>query len=219
MTVVFINPNSTAAMTDSMVAVARATAPELTIEGWTSADGPPAIQGREDGAAAVPPLLALVRKASDAGAGAIVIGCFDDTGLAEARRMADCPVLGIGQAAYMMAALRGHRFSVVTTLSVSVPILEENVAACGLQPFLSRVRASEVPVLALEHDPDAAAAQVEAEAMRAAAEDGIGCVVLGCAGMAALTRRLQARLPLPVVDGVEAAARFCVALLPADARR
>ena len=51
MSIVIINPNSTASMTEAMVEVASATVPGLTFEGWTSHNGPPAIQGREDGEA------------------------------------------------------------------------------------------------------------------------------------------------------------------------
>jgi allantoin racemase len=210
--IVIINPNSTATMTEGMLGIARATRPELEIEGWTSHQGPPAIQGREDGAAAVPRLLELVAQASDAGARSIVIGCSDDTGLAEAARLAACPVIGIGQAAAHVAALRLYRFSVVTTLAVSVPILEENIHAYGLGGQLGRVRASNVPVLGLEDDPDAATAEIAAEARRAVAEDDIDCILLGCAGMAKLTATLRREFRVPIIDGVEAATRLCAAL-------
>ncbi|WP_349760136.1 aspartate/glutamate racemase family protein, partial [Rhodovulum sp.] len=49
---VFINPNSTAAMTDQVLAMARTARPGALFEGWTSTLGPAAIQGPEDGAAA-----------------------------------------------------------------------------------------------------------------------------------------------------------------------
>ncbi|ARE39474.1 Hydantoin racemase [Rhodovulum sp. P5] len=208
MAFVIINPNSTAAMTDSMLAVAQATAPGHVFEGWTSQYGPPAIQGAEDGHRAIGPLMELVAQAGGRGAEGVVIGCFDDTGLEAARARATCPVIGIGQAAFHIAALRGWRFSVVTTLSVSVPIIEANINGYGFGPHLARVRASEVPVLALEDDTDAACAQVTGEALRAVAEDDVDAIVLGCAGMARLTAHLRTALPCPVIDGVEAAARL-----------
>ncbi|MGC9419113.1 MAG: aspartate/glutamate racemase family protein [Rhodovulum sp.] len=208
MPLVVINPNSTVAMTESILAMARATLPGAEIEGWTSHDGPPAIQGEADGRLATPPLLDLVGRAGDAGASGIVIACFDDTGLDEARRRAACPVIGIGQAAFHTAALRGWRFSVVTTLPVSVPVIEGNLHAYGLMHMVGRVRASEVPVLALEDDPDAACARIAEEAARAVAEDDVDAIVLGCAGMARITRYLRAHLSVPVIDGVESATRL-----------
>ncbi|MCA0961561.1 aspartate/glutamate racemase family protein [Salipiger bermudensis] len=207
MSFVFVNPNSTEAMTKTIVAAARAAAPGLHITGRTSYAGPPAIQGAADGEAATPPLLAVVDALGAEGADGVAIGCFDDTGLDVAARRARCPVIGIGQAAFHLAALRSWRFSVVTTLPVSLPVIEGNIARYGLAEHCAKVRASGVPVLALESDPDAALTRIVEEAQRAEAEDGVDCVILGCAGMSALTRRARAALGCPVIDPVEAAAR------------
>ncbi len=206
----YINPNSTEAMTDSIVAAARAAAPEHEIAGLTNRAGPPAIQGAEDGAAAVPGLMALLPAAR--GADAIVIACFDDTGLAEMRAAAPCPVLGIGQSAYVTAALLGHRFSVVTTLAVSVPVLRANIEGLGLAGQCAAIRPTGLPVLEVEAGGDAVISRVADEIARAEAEDGVGAVVLGCAGMAALRAALQARSRLRVIDGVAASARLAAAL-------
>ncbi len=203
--IVLINPNSTASMTEAMVQTAQQVSPDVAIEGWTSTDGPPAIQGKAQGDAAVPPMLELVDKAARNGARAIVIGCFDDTGLAEARRIASCPVVGIGQAAYHVAAMAGRRFSVVTTLEVSVPILEGNIRDYHLAPYLSRVRASGVEVLELERQPAAAADRVLGEILLAEQEDNIDCLVLGCAGMVHLPELIKKHTDLLLVDGVRAA--------------
>ena len=62
MKVIFINPNSTEAMTFSSVETAQKTTPEINFEGWTSFDGPPSIQGPEDGEYAIKPLLQLIKK-------------------------------------------------------------------------------------------------------------------------------------------------------------
>lgn len=210
--VVLINPNSTASMTQAMLIGARAAAPTLLFDGWTSKDGPPAIQGRADGDAAVPPLLELVEQAGSMGASGIIIGCFDDTGLEAARARAPCPVIGIGQAAYHMAALRAGRFSVVTTLGVSVPILEENIRKTGFEALLGRVRASEIPVLALEADPEAAYAAILGEIRAALDHDQVRCIALGCAGMVGLPERLNRETGAVVIDGVTAAARLMAAM-------
>lgn len=207
MAVVIINPNSTESMTEAMLRQAQAAAPGIAFEGWTSAKGPPAIQGAADGAAATLPLLELVQNASDEGAEGIIIGCFDDTALREAAKIAACPVVGIGQAAYHFAALRQWRFSVVTTLAVSVPVLDTNIAAFGLSTYAARVRASEVPVLELDADPEAAAAVILAEAQRAERDDDINAVILGCAGMVHVVETVRAALEIEVIDPVVAAAR------------
>jgi allantoin racemase len=204
--IVLINPNSTDAMTKAMVETASFAGVEL--EGWTSVEGPAAIQGPEDGAACIPPLLTLVRKASDAGAKAIIIGCFDDTGLDAARDIASCPVIGIGQAAYHMAVLSGAKFSVVTTLDVSVPILEKNIHAYGFTSQLARVRASGVPVLDLEIDPAGTADVVVGEIKRAVTEDKVDTVVLGCARKGHIPAHVGNIGHTRLIDGVTSAAQL-----------
>jgi allantoin racemase len=208
--IVLINPNSTEAMTQAMVETALKAG--VVLEGWTSVEGPAAIQGPEDGEACIPPLLALVRKASDAGASAIIIGCFDDTGLDAAREIANCPVIGIGQAAYHMAVLSGRKFSVVTTLDVSVPVLEANIHAYGFSTQLARVRASGVPVLDLEIDPQGTAPIVIAEIKRAIEKDNVDSVVLGCAGMVDIPKMFLSESGVRLIDGVTAAAKLAVML-------
>lgn len=208
--IVLINPNSTESMTQAMLKTARETAPETDFEGWTTRGAPAAIQGRADGEAAAAPLLKLVAKASDLGARAIIIGCFDDTALTAARKLANCPVIGIGQAAYHLAALAGARFSVVTTTAASIPILEENIRAYGLAQNLARVRASDVPVLALESA--ASTQRVIDEILLSAREDEVQSVVLGCGGMVDIEKAARGKTTLRLIDGVRAAARFAAAL-------
>lgn len=204
--IVLINPNCTDAMTKAMVGIASKVGVKLT--GWTSREGPAAIQGPEDGAACISPLLTLVRKANDVGAKAIIIGCFDDTGLDAARDIASCPVIGIGQAAYHMAALSGRKFSVVTTLDVSVPILERNIHAYGFISQLARVRASGVPVLDMETDPAGTADVVVREINRAVTEDKVDTVVLGCAGMGHIPDYFRNIQNTRLIDSVASAAQL-----------
>ena len=212
MRLLYINPNSTASMTDGIVAVARATLPGVEVIGWTNTDGPPAIQGPEDGEAAIAGLLALLPAAKAALVDAIIIACFDDTGLAQMRHGAHCPVIGIGQAAFHTAALLGHRFSVVTTLDVSVPVIMANIATYGLLGQCARVRASGLAVLEVEAALAPTVARLSAELRASAGQDDVTAAILGCAGMAPLRDQLQAETNLLLIDGVASSAALAVAL-------
>lgn len=220
MHLVYINPNATSAMTDAIVATARAALPAARITGLTNTDGPPAIEGREDGEAAIAGVLAQVAVAQGAGADAIIIACFDDTGLAEAKAAAHCPVLGIGHSAYMLAALAGGRFSVVTSLPVSVPVIEDNIARSGFAASCAAVHACGLPVLDIDAGSEAARARL-AQAIRKTCEaDQPRSVILGCAGMAPLRRDLEARTGARLIDGVSGSAYLAAALVgpPAGAK-
>ncbi|HEY4909597.1 MAG TPA: aspartate/glutamate racemase family protein, partial [Methylomirabilota bacterium] len=136
-----------------------------------------------------------------------------DTGLDAARVLARAPVVGIGEAAFHAASLVAGRFSVVTTLGRSVPAIEHNLTRYGLATRCARVRAAEVPVLALEDPGGDARARIEAEIDAAKREDRAEAIVLGCAGMADLAATLSVRHGLPVVDGVAAAVVLVEALV------
>jgi len=123
------------------------------------------------------------------------------------------PVVGIGEAAMHMATLLATKFSVVTTLAVSVPALEHNVHKYGFAHRCARVRACEVPVLELENPASGARSRISDEIARAKAEDRAEAIVLGCAGMADLAAALSAEHGLPVIDGVAAAVKLSEAMV------
>lgn len=173
-------------------------------------DGPTAIEGAEDGAAALPGLYGLFDDMviKEGGYDAAIIACFDDTGLLDLRERSPVPVTGIGEAGYLSAIKHAATFSVVTTLAVSIPVLQENLSSYGLSGRCTRVRASGIPVLALEDDVSSRP-KLEAEIEAALAEDDVGAIVLGCAGMASFAHAMQSKHAVPIIDGVEAAVRWC----------
>lgn len=211
MRLLVINPNSTAAMTDKIGRAAQAAAsPGTRIVAVNPPDAPASIEGYYDEALCIPGLLRIIAGRDDYDA--VVIACFDDTGLDAARCLTDRPVIGIGEAAYHMASMLANRFGVVTTLARSVPALEHNLARYGLAARCSGVRASDVPVLALEAAAPDALARIDAEIVAAMTHDRAEAIVLGCAGMADLAGDLSRRHGLPVIDGVAAAARLAEAM-------
>jgi len=204
--ILVINPNTTPSMTAAIGrAAARVAGPGTRIVAVNPETGPASIEGYYDEALSMPGLLAEIARGEARGVAGHVIACFDDTGLDAARALAQAPVVGIGEAAFHLASLVAGRFSVVTTLGRSVPALEHNLARYGLATRCARVRASEVPVLALERREADACKRIDAEIEAAKREDRAEAIVLGCAGMVDLAAELAVRHALPVVDGVTAA--------------
>ena len=209
MRILIVNPNSTASMTETIRASAqRVVLPQTQILARTVAGSPASIEGHADEARAVPGLLDTIRAAEAEGAQATVIACFDDPGLGAAREVAHGPVLGICQAGVQVATTIAARFSIVTTLPRSVPIIEDLVDGYGAGRQCRRVRSVNLPVLALEENPAEAFARLRSEIRRSAEEDGAEAVLLGCAGMAEMCRALQAETGIPVIDGVTAAVKL-----------
>ena len=213
MRLLVVNPNTTASMTEKIGAAARAVAGTGTeIVAVNPRSGPVSIEGFYDEAFSVPGLLEEIAKGEAMGVDGHVVACFDDTGLEAARCLATAPVIGIGEAAFHLASLLAHRFSVVTTLSRSIPAIENNLLRYGLDRRCARVRACEIPVLDLEKPGSDAEARIGAEIALALSEDRAEAIVLGCAGMADLAGRLSAAHGVPVVDGVAAAVKVAEGL-------
>jgi allantoin racemase len=207
-----INPNTTSSMTAKIGAAAKAAASTgVEIRAVNPGFGPPSIEGYFDEAFSVPGLLAEIAKAPEADA--FVVACFDDTGLEAARCATHAPVIGIGEAAFHMASLIAEKFSVVTTLARSIVPIERNLAKYGLAARCGRVRASNVPVLALDEPGSEARHVIEKEIARALTEDGAEAIVLGCAGMTDFARDLERKAGVPVLDGVACAVALAESLV------
>ncbi len=208
-----VNPNITATMTAKIAAAARAVAaPGTEIIASQPDSGPVSIEGYLDEALSVPGLLQEVVRGERAGAAGHVIACFDDSGLDAARVIARSPVIGIGEAACHVASLIADRFAIVTTLSRSIPALRHNLTRYGLAARCAAIRASDVPVLALDEPGSPARERISDEIARSLRDDGAEAIVLGCAGMADLAEALAAEHGVPVVEGVSAAVKLIEAL-------
>lgn len=212
MRILVVNPNTTASMTAKIGATARAVASAGTeIIAVNPTSGPVSIEGYYDEALSLAGLLQVVEANLDVDA--VVIACFDDTGLDAIRCLASCPVVAIGEAAFHMASMLSNKFTVITTLARSVPAIEHNLHRYGLATRCARVRSTEVAVLDLEHAAGPARAKIDVEIRRAIAEDRAEAIVLGCAGMTDLTQSLSSDHGLPVLDGVGCAITLCEGLV------
>ena len=203
-------------MTNSIADAARKIAADgTTIVAVNPEHGPASIQGPQDGEDALPGLFEIFEKELCSGNtyDAVIIACFDDTGLQELKSRSAIPVLGIGEAAFHAAAMLGSTFSVVTTLAVSIPVIEENIAAYGFDNQCSKVRASGVAVLEIDEEGGSADADILGEAKKAIQDDNCDVIVLGCAGMADLAVTMTSSLGRPVIDGVGAAVVLCEGLI------
>ncbi len=208
MDIILINPNTTEAMTARMhAAVMPLLGDHVKLTAITAGYGAPSIEGYYDEAFAVPPMIEALKPIANQIDG-VVVGCFDDTGVNALRCMLDVPVVGICQAAMQAAAVVANKFSIITTLPVSVPALEHLVQRYGFERLCRRVRAADIPVLDLEDNTEQATRLIAIEVERALADDDAEAIILGCAGMVELSQSLTKRYGVPVIEGVGAAVKL-----------
>jgi allantoin racemase len=189
MKILIINPNSDPAMTKAVGRTAAAFAGGAYETECRSTPGAPKfIETYEDAAQAAPGMLALVRE-NKSGCDAFVVACHCDPNLDLLKEATTKPVVGIGEASMKIASILGHRFSVLSSARHSIPNKEALIRSYHLEGLLASVRAVERGDYV--------------KAGRAAIDkDGAEVIVLGCAGMTGLDKKLQARLGAPVLDGV-----------------
>jgi allantoin racemase len=205
-------------MTRDIEANARAAAsPATVVEATNPANGPASIESDDDERRCIPELLAEFEHAASRGQDrpdAYVIACFGDPGLEQARTLVDGPVLGIAQAAMHAATLSAGSFSVVTSMSATVPRAWELAKTYTPGQCLG-VYASDIPVLTIDADPGTVQ-PIGDLCERALAADHSRAIVLGCAAMAKFAGPLTRRLGVPVVDGVVAATLLAESLVRLD---
>jgi allantoin racemase len=128
---------------------------------------------------------------------AFIVACHCDPNLDVMKEITRKPVIGIGEASVKIASMLGHRFSVVSTAKHSIPNKEALIRKYHLQDLLASVRAPE------NETATASDEEKYLQAARSALEEDMAeVIVLGCAGMAGLDKRLEEKLGAPVLDGV-----------------
>lgn len=183
--------------------------------------GPETIEGYYDEAFAVPDTIAKIIQAERDGCDAVIIDCMGDPGLAAAREAVSIPVLGPCQTSMHLAAMLGHRFSVVTMLRRVHPILEDMASVYGLSGKMASVRSVEIPVIELGCDSEHLCEALAAQAVEAILEDEADVIILGCTGMDGLAEAVERTLEaaglagVPVIDPIGASISFAKALLRA----
>lgn len=213
MRILLVNPNTTSSMTATAADAARRVAASGTeILARTSRMGPESIEGYYDEALAVPGLLQEIADGTRDGAEAVIIACFDDTGLDAARAFASIPVIGICEAAVATAGFIAQRFTIVTTMERSRLPIESLVQRYGASNRCT-VRAANIPVLSLEDPRSNARDRLRAEIAAALRDDRSDAIILGCAGMADLVDSFTKEFQVPVIDGVAAAVKQAEALI------
>jgi len=136
---------------------------------------------------------------------AVIQAGYGEHGREGLQELVDVPVIDITEAAASTAQFLGHKYSVVTTLDRTVPLIEDRLVLAGLDRRLASVRSSGMSVLDLESEPERAVEAIVRECELAVAQDRAEVICLGCGGMADLEAQVRERTGVPVVDGVAAA--------------
>jgi allantoin racemase len=198
----------------------RVAAPETDVSNVFLRSGPASVESAYDEALAIPDVIARVREAEAEGMDGVIINCFGDPGLDAAREVVSIPVVGPCEASMHVAAMLGHKFSVITVLERLVPGLELHAQRYGVEHKLASARSVDLPVLDLEKGREQFVSRMVEKAIEAVEQDRAHVIVLGCTGLAGLAEQVRAGLvrsghQVPVVDPAATALKVAEALVGA----
>ena len=219
MRILVLNPNTSAAITDRLMAAARtAAAPGTLVEALTAPRGFPYIATRAEaqiGGAIALEMLAEHHQRFDAA----IIAAFGDPGLFGARELFDLPVVGLAEASMLTACMLGRRFAIVTFAHALGPWYQECVDSHVLGGRLAGIRMLDQPFASIGDVQDEKEDLLVALANRAVAEDQADVVILAGAPLAGLAAKVRDRIPVPVVDQMAAAVKQAETLATLDVRK
>lgn len=176
--------------------------PSTVLEGTGFGAGTPHLEYEFYEHLAVHELIKNAVWAEKAGYDAIVIGCFYDPGLREARELVKIPVVGVCEASLHVASmLCAGKFSVLVGRRKWIPKMADNAKIYGFESRIASWKVLDLWVPDMR-DREKTQAAIMRESKAAKEEDGAECVVLGCTGMARQARAAQDKLGIPVLDPV-----------------
>lgn len=210
-----INPNTSTHVTQRMVDTAQhSVGSKARITGVTATEGPRIVGSRAENVLAAQQALQLGIEHA-AGADAVILAISTDAGLWALREVLDIPVLGMLQASVLAAAQLGQRIGLMTLGAHMLPVYQEQLRLYQLDGLMQAWAAPHLPRAFL---PGALAVeplvleQLQQQAQQMIAVHDLDVIILSGAVLAGYRTDLQALLPVPVVDGIEAAAWQALAM-------
>lgn len=225
-TILLINPNTSAYMTDACLRSIQPTLPANTsVYGFTCPkSGPSAVEGKVDATlSAADCFRALAPLLRDSSADSVrfdgfLVACFSAHPLiGMLREEYSQPTIGIMEAALYASRMCGDSLGIVTTSERSSRIHGKSIVDYGLEAYSVGCETGHISVLELDSQPKAIVYAGIATAAQKLVEKGGDCICLGCAGMTELQGVCRAAVGMDegkamIVDGVAMGVHFLAAL-------
>ncbi len=130
----------------------------------------------------------------------VVVWCTANVGVEAAREVVKIPVVGIMEAAHLLAMLLGRRFSELVSVKNVVVRHERNAEILGSNSKLASVREIALPVKKFHENLDLTYKKMFEAGKKAIDEDNADVLVLGCGAMLGITDKLSKELGVPVIE-------------------
>lgn len=207
--VLWVNPIGTSGYDDPMgqvMAGIKSPNTQIDVVSLSTPFLPEHLEYRAYSALIVGDMVRLARWADEQNYHAMVIGCFYDPALEDAREISGSTiVVAPCQAAVQIAANVANRFSVIIGQEKWAVQMRERVAAYGYIDKLASMRSIDIGVPDLQKDCDHTASRIMEAGRRAIEEDKAEALILGCTCSFGMHEIVQKELGVPVIDPIIAA--------------
>jgi len=150
-------------------------------------------------------IVECARDAGVQGVEAMVIGCFYDPALEDAREMSGPTVVVAPCGACLsVAAQLANRFSILVGRHKWIEQMRERVRGYGMDSRIASFRSLEMGVDEFQRDHARTRGRIIDEARRAVEEDHAEAIVLGCTIEFGFFHEVQQAVGVPVIDAVVA---------------
>lgn len=219
MKILVANPNTSTGVTDRLVTSGRMVAsPGTELIPMTATRGVPYIATRAEaaiGSAVMLEMLAEKRGTFDAA----IVAAFGDPGLGGARELFDFPVVGMAEAAMLVACTLGRSFGIVSFSKSLEPWFAEIVAWHGMSSRCAAIRTLDEAFRSIDDVQEEKEGLLIDLANRTVADHGADVVILAGAPLAGLANKIRDRVPVPLVDGIQAAVTMAEGLVRLNPRK
>ncbi len=189
--------------------------------------GPASIETEFDEAMCQPDTILKIVDAENEGCDAAVIDCMGDPGLKGARECVSIPVIGPCETAMHYASMLGHKFTVLTVLERTKPLIENLSKIYGVSSKCSQPVSVDIPVLELEEDLSYTLKKMTEKSIESIKDNNTDVIIFGCTGMLGCAESLHNNLKnegydVPVIDPIPLAvntAYVCAKLKLAQSKK
>lgn len=178
-------------------------APGTDVDIISVTEGPASIESMYEEYLSIPATMKTIYQLEKEGYDAAILGCAGDPGLDAAREITNKMfVIGPGQSSMQIAAMLGHRFSILTIEDSMIASSYELAYKAGVSDKLASVVSVHVPVLELATDKAASLEKIVNAARTAIQRDRADVLALGCMSMGFLNvaKEVEAVVGVPVVN-------------------
>lgn len=216
---VIVNPNTSTATTDAMVAVARqelAGTPDIQVQGVTASSGPPMIIDPASLRSAAFEVLRLAQQAHSQhgqNLSGVVVGAFGDPGLRQLRQLLPVAATGLAEASITNASEGGQKFGIATTTPALEDAMRTCIAELGAARAFTGFRFTRGDPRTLVRDQGRLVNELASAVQECVDDDGAEAVIIGGGPLASSTQQIAAHVNIALVNPVVAACRRAVGLM------